>query len=77
MENYEHFKTLYKDEMGNEHHLEVKSRMDVALDVIYHCVIDGEKKIEIQMVDDKWIDLSMKDNDLAENIGLLIEHLSE
>lgn len=78
MENLEpHIKTIYKDEVGNEHHLEVNIRTDIMLDIIYHCVIDGDKNLDIQMVGEKWKDLANKNNSLAENMGMLIEHFSE
>lgn len=71
------FKSWFEDENGNNHHLSVELLEGTGTEFYFHCIIDGTKKIDVEMINEKWQDIEKKDGKLAETIGAIIEDYSE
>lgn len=75
--NTDIIKTWFRDENGNNHHLSAEPMEGEGTEFFYHCIIDGTKKMDVEIIYEKWQDVEKKEGKLAEIIGAIVEDYSE
>lgn len=72
------FSTNIISDMGDKHHIDVKTFHGASGKIIYHCTIDNDYSLDIQYLDvDKWEDVIDGETPMASKIGAIIEAFSE
>lgn len=66
-------KTIFIDEDDNQRLLEIRLWPKIGLELIYTCIIDGKKIIDIRIDNEEWYDLRRQDDHLANKFGRIIK----
>lgn len=67
-------KTIFVDEDDNTRLLEIRHWPKIGLELIYTCIIDGTKTIDIRIENDEWYDLRRQEDHLANKFGTIIKN---
>lgn len=66
-------KEKFIDENLNEHFLEIRQWPKIGLELIYTCIIDGNKTLDIRKDNEQWYDLVRQQDYLANKFGSIIK----